>query len=39
MLLGGFGVGGRIRQQLRGREFVGQLFVARFNMCEFVEHI
>ena len=38
MLFRGFAVGGGIGQQLRRREFVGQLFVTRFNLCEFVEH-
>src|SRR5438067_9634278 len=38
MLLRGFAVRRRVRQQLWRREFVGQLFVARFDLCKFVEH-
>src|SRR5437899_12724956 len=38
MLLRGFAVRRRVRQQLWRREFVGQLFVAGFDLCKFVEH-
>ena len=39
MLLCGFAVRGRIGQQLRRREFVGQLFITRLNLCKFIEHV
>src|ERR1041385_2063391 len=38
MLFGRFAIRGRIRQQLRRREFISQLFVTRFDLCEFVQH-
>src|SRR3989442_13681956 len=39
MLLRYFSVCRRIRQKLRRRELVRELFVTRFDLCKFIEHL